>query len=222
MGAVIDQAVEVCKELAGDSWEVLVINDGSTDGSLNQIEEKKSIHPEISVVDHPVNKGIGAALISGYTRAKGQRVCGVPADGQFNLNELLPFKTFKQGQVISFSRRNKRYNLYRAALSSFNTVTNRVFLGLELQDVNWVKIYHREDLRKLQLRMKSSLIESEMCAKLKALGVKFIETPSEYQVRRSGQSKGGGLKTVVIAATEFSFLIYHVNLFRFRNRTQLF
>lgn len=216
VGNVIEQAVSVCKKLSENQCEILVVNDGSTDASPEVIDAKCAEHPNVIAIHHPKNRGIGSALITGYSNAKGARVCGIPADGQFNPEELIPFKNHMAGEVICFVRQDKRYNFYRNVLSSFNNITNRLLLGLALQDVNWVKIYHSKDLTNIRPTLRSSLIESEMCAMLKVCGVRFKEEPSVYHDRSAGETKGGSLSTVSLAAMEFARLVWRVNLFRLK------
>ena len=216
VGNVIEQAVRVCEKLSEGANEILVVNDGSTDHSKEVIESKCLEHVNVRAIHHPKNLGIGAALISGYSNAKGACVCGIPADGQFNPEEILPFKNHVAGEVVCFVREEKRYNAYRNLLSTFNNFINKLLLGLALQDVNWVKVYHSDDLKGIKPKMRSSLIESEMCAMLKVRGAEFVEVPSVYHERTAGETKGGSLKTVGMAALEFTRLVVRVNLFRFR------
>ncbi len=102
----------------------------------------------------------------------------------------------------------------RNALSQANKVINRVFNGFYLLDVNWVKIYKREELLKLNLELESSLVESEICAKLIFKKQKPVEIISKYLSRTSGESKGASGK-IVLQAIKDTYQLYKV-LRRFR------
>ena len=69
-------------------------------------------------------------------------------------------------------------------------------LGLNLQDVNWVKVYKTEVLMDLDLKSKSSIIESEICAKLAKTGIAAIQVESKYIPRVYGESKGASWKII--------------------------
>ena len=84
---------------------------------------------------------------------------------------------------------------------------NHAFLGLRMNDVNWVKVYKNNQLQYLDLTMTSSLVESEICAKLVADGVECVELESKYLERKHDDSKGGAMKTVVQALGDMFKLI---------------
>lgn len=212
---IIEDCLEVGRQLNPLSFEVLVVDDGCTDGSSPIIDEYVAKHPEVVLARHEKNKGIGYALTTGYRKARYENICAVPADGQFDVKELIPHKLMAADEIVAFYRPVKSgYSTYRNILSWFNFTMNKVLLGLELQDVNWVKVYKKQYLDDIPLDLKSSLIESELCAKLKSTGVVFKEYPSAYLTRESGVSKGGSLKTLSAAAFEFLKLIVAVNKFR--------
>lgn len=213
---VIKDAIHTGEQLAPNNYEVLVVDDGSNDGSSQLIDKLVPLHPYLRCVRHSKNKGIGFALNTGYTEAANENVCAIPADGQFNLKELLPFHNMAQNEVISFYRPIKQgYSAYRNILNWVNLTSNRLLIGLDMKDVNWVKVYKRHHLRSIPIELKSSLVESELCAKLSSRGVVFREYPSEYLLREHGEPKGGSLKTMSAAAFEFSKLIFSVNKYRY-------
>ena len=76
-----------------------------------------------------------------------------------------------------------------------------------MNDVNWIKVYKKSQLAALNLEVESSLVESEICAKLFIQDINCIEMESEYLDRLQDESKGGALKTVKQAASDLFKLI---------------
>ena len=200
--------------IAPENFEIIIINDGSTDQSeeiiLKSIQNKACFNYQ----KHESNKGIGLSLRRGYALAKNENVCAVPGDCQFNFKELLLCPSFNEKQFVSFYRRRTGYNLYRMFLNHFNRFVNRLFLGLKMNDVNWIKVYKKSQLAVLNLEVESSLVESEICAKLFIQDISCIEMESEYLDRLQDESKGGALKTVKQAASDLFKLIKVIHTYK--------
>lgn len=216
---VLDRIVRTFDEHRKNLYEVIVVDDGSTDASYEKIQTVARTRPEIfRVIRHEKNLGIGPTLIDGYRAAEKENLTAVPADGQFDVRELLPYLNIDEGTFVSFYRlENVQYSTFRSLLSAANKWLNRYFNGIELKDVNWVKIYKRKAITAFPWKLSSSLIESELCAKLLLCGERAIEVLSYYHPRQTGKSKGGSLTTVVRALRETPKLIWAVQNFR-RNR----
>ncbi|HEU4717945.1 MAG TPA: glycosyltransferase family 2 protein [Bacteroidia bacterium] len=214
---VAESVLDFFHKIHCDDHEIIIVDDGSTDGSAAIIDTFAKEHPSVRVIRHEKNRGIGQALLSGYFAATKENITAVPADAQFDVNELSAFPEVEKGTFVSFFRKeNTVYSLTRNILSWFNKMVNRVFLGIKLRDVNWVKIFKREELVQLDLKMKSSLVESEICSKLLIRNNKVIETHSVYHRRRSGVSKGAGGKVLRQAMAETLKLIFIISLYRFK------
>jgi dolichol-phosphate mannosyltransferase len=202
--------------------EVVIVDDGSTDNSREIVKATAEEFPNIKAVYHSKNLGIGHALRSGYAAVQYENVSAVPGDGQFNVAELVPFASLSPKTFVSFYRvENTIYSRGRNILSFVNKKLNAKFLGLEIRDVNWVKIYKRADLAELDVRMTSSLVESEICAKLLLGKSRLIESKSVYHPRKAGKSKGASFPVVLQAALETLTLICTVNLYRMKHRRDL-
>ncbi len=194
------------------AFEIIVVDDGSTDDTQSVLRSLSATIP-MQIITHPVNKGIGIALRTGYKAAGMEYVCAIPGDGQFDVKELLQVRPFAIGTFYSFFRPETDYNLYRKFLSSANKRFNQVLLGIRLRDVNWIKVYRKDQLNFTDLRTGSSIVESEICAKLIKAGCQPVELPSVYHKRQGGISKGGSWTTLRRVLRELILLTRIVHSF---------
>lgn len=201
--SVIKSALSVLQRIAPEKHELIIVDDGSTDNTAAMINEAIAGHDNIKLITHKKNLGIGEALLSGYRAARFENICAIPGDGQFNSEELLPYAEIPEKTVISFYRTQKtRYSLFRKFLSFGNKMLNHVFLKIRIKDVNWVKVYKKTIFHTIRTILTSSLVESELCAKVLRSNYNFIEVPSVYHPRCFGKSKGASFKTVFMAIKE--------------------
>jgi len=215
---VVMQLRDVIQQIT-NTFEIIIVDDRSTDGSGEIALQLQQRFPEIKTVIHKENKGIGGALRSIYADSRYENIAFIPGDGQFDVTEYLPFPEVAGGTFISFYRKeNTSYNLFRNILSLFNKKLNKLFIGIDLHDVNWTKIYKKADIDQLDLQLTSSLIESEICAKLLFLGRKVIEVESKYLPRTYGQSKGSSFAIVKKALKDTGVLISIMSKFRKQRR----
>lgn len=205
---VVLDALEFLKKENFNDNEVIIVNDGSTDKSLMQLNELKKEYGQLKIVNHQENLGIGMALKTGYKEASKQFIVAIPGDGQFDLSDLNKIQDWNESKFYCFYRKDKNYNNYRNFLSSFNLFLNSIFIGNRLKDVNWVKVYTKSQLTNARPQLNSSLIESEISSKLIKKGYQYEELSSNYLPRIGGKSKGGNFKTVSKALFEMIKLIY--------------
>ena len=206
---VLEGVSSFVKENYIKDYEVLIVDDGSTDGSLEFIQSKVNENNKLKLLSHKHNKGIGEALRTGYLNAQFEYICAIPGDNQFDVSELLNVKPFGDKEFVSFYRVSMYKSWYRKLIHLLNKLFNRWFLNLTIRDVNWIKVYKKNQLKTVDFELKSSIIESEICAKLSKLGVNPIELPSKYLPRAYGTPKGGTWKTVKMAIKE-TWALYKV------------
>jgi len=193
---VITELVEVLRDIAND-FEVTVIDDGSTDGTAQAAQQAVAQFPEVRLVRHPVNLGIGKTLADGYRLSTKEIVCGVPADGEFAIQCLRDgARALEQADLVCFYREGHRGPWVRRFLTRSHRVLNRLFLGLKVRDVNWIKIYKRWILDAVPVRSRSPLIETELLAQALRRGARIVELPSPFSLRR--QRGGAGLTGTLI------------------------
>jgi len=219
--SVIESVEQFFEQIGCPKNEIIIVDDGSTDNCEEIVREAEGSYSNIKPIRHAKNLGIGCALRSGYAAVQYENVCAVPGDGQFDVAELIPYADLPAKTLVSFYRtENSIYSLRRNILSLVNRKLNAIFLGLNVRDVNWVKIFKRTELEKLDLRMSSSLVESEICAKLILRETKLIECKSVYHPRKAGKSKGASFPIVLRAALETLKLLCVVNLDRMRRKSE--
>jgi len=218
---VIEDALSTLAIISSKQGQLIVVNDGSQDNSHQIITKLQNKIKNLTYVNHHTNKGIGQSLDAGYAKAEMENVIMIPGDGQFNLEELIPYKSFPDHTFLSFYRvNNRQYNRSRKWLSSANRILNKSFIGIDLKDVNWVNAYKTQQLKTLNLKVKSSLVESEICAKLSFLGKTAIEVKSNYHQNNNSQSTGASYKIVKQAFVDIPKLIFSCLSFKRKVKQQ--
>ena len=208
---VCRQAINFLSPLADDKKEIIFVNDGSTDMSVKQVKKITDGKPYINFINNEKNLGIGASLKAGYKAAKMENVCTVPGDGQFNINELRAFRTVSPKTIISFFRVSfsySDYSLFRLIITKTNKWINRILFSFYLRDINWVKIYKKDSLKKLPLRSQSSFVESEIVYFLTKTH-KIIESPCHFLPRQYGVSKSVRFSVLVIVFKDIIYLFIY-------------
>lgn len=206
---VVNDLLETLKKMRVDDFEILIVDDGSTDNSKEIIMELANITPQIKLLEHRINRGIGEAIRTGFFAATKQNVMAMAGDGQFNLKDLVPHANIKKDTMVSFYRIDKGpYTAFRHFISNFNRWLNEYVLGAKIRDVNWVKIYKKENLDSINLELKSSLVETEIVTKLLRNSINLEEYQTVYLPRLYGEPKGASFKVVSMALLELIKLIF--------------
>lgn len=181
------------------NYEILVIDDASHDNTqtiLRKIQSKK-----LKLWFHHTNKGHGITLKELYHKASKQLIFSLPGNGQIKpseLKKLLPH-IYEYDMVIG--ARKLRHVPFRRKIQSkiYNLLIHTLY-GLELSDVNSIRLMKKSALGKIKLVAKTSFVDAEMCYKFIKNGFKIIEVPITHT---QGPSRGGGsLKTIIPTLTE--------------------
>jgi glycosyltransferase involved in cell wall biosynthesis len=139
---------------SGRTWELVLVDDGSTDGSWRELLELKGGRPRVALVRLRRNFGKAAALEAGFRRARGEIVVTMDADLQDDPQEIprLLAKLDEGYDVVSGWKEHRRDPWSRRVLSrAFNTLTG-LLTGLHIRDVNCgLKAYRRQVLAEIRL-----------------------------------------------------------------------
>lgn len=203
---------EVYLSKACPEYELIVVDDGSRDGTAAIVEHMMERNPQIRLIRHGVNRGYGAALRSGFSVAKGELVFFMDADGQFDitdLSRLLPLAPEYDG-IVGF--RIRRHDSFIRRLNAFgwNTLI-RFLLGVNIRDIDCAfKLYHRRVLEAITLESDGAMINAEMLAKVAARGFRLAEVGVSHYPRRTGQPTGSSPEVILKAFAELRILYRHL------------
>jgi len=197
------KTLEVLEEISGD-YEVIIVNDGSTDatGEIADCLARENEH--IKVVHHPHNRGYGGALQSGFRTAGKEWVFYTDGDGQFDIRELPGLLDLTDGYDIIACYRMNRQDRWLRRLNgwAWNKLVGFVF-GLKIRDIDCAfKLYRREIFDRIKMFSEGALIDTEILARAKQAGYSIVQRPVRHLPRQTGQQSGGNILVILRAFGE--------------------
>jgi glycosyltransferase involved in cell wall biosynthesis len=180
-------------ESYGGDYEVVVVDDASTDRSAALVERAAAANPRIRMARHEVNRKLGAALRTGFAAAAKDLVLYMDADLPFDPHEIgraVRILQLTRADVIAGYRFDRTGEGFKRTVYSYfyNTLIGLLF-GWPHRDINFsFKLVRREVLRAVELRSEGSLIDAEMIVKAKNLGFVIQQLGVDYFPRSRGQS----------------------------------
>ena len=214
---VVDQALEVLPKFAG-AFEIVVVNDGSRDGTREILDELAAAHPEVRPIHHDVNRGYGGALVSGFNATSGDYVMFMDSDRQFDLNDLALLAPFiGSSDIVAGFRRERNDPLHRRVNAEvFNTVV-RALYGVHMRDIDCAfKVFRGDLLRSITLTSSGALINTEMQAKLRRKGATLQQVAVHHYPRVAGTATGANLRVIAHAMRETLTLWWSMHRYRGR------
>jgi len=197
LARVVSDCVCVGRSIAR-KLEVIIVNDGSTDGTGEVAKRLMAEFPEVRVIEHGRNRGFGAAQKTGFRNARYDFVTLVPADNQFDVRELRKYLPHIAHSDMVLGYRVKRFDrLHRRINTRLFRLTLRLLFGVKLRDVNWVKLFRRRVIDGLELFSDGIGVDAEMVVKALRKGCVVAEVPVTYRPRTTGVSTGDRPKNVI-------------------------
>jgi glycosyltransferase involved in cell wall biosynthesis len=189
--------------------EIVVVDDGSRDRTGEIADRLAAANPCLKVVHHPVNRGYGAAVISGIRACTQPWVVLCDGDGQFEASDIgrLTAKVPEYDVVVG-RRINRADPLMRRVNGKAWTILMRLLLGIHIGDIDCgLKLFRRDLLEGIDLQAKGAMISAELMAQIAGRGAKIYEVDVRHLPRVAGEQSGASLKVIARAFREL-FLLY--------------
>jgi dolichol-phosphate mannosyltransferase len=179
--------------LAGlvEDYEILVVDDGSRDGTADAARAEAAGRPRVRVLSHERNRGYGAALRTGFAAARFELVAFTDADCQFHLDDLARLLPLTERCPVAVGWRDGRRDgwLRRFASRGYNLLT-RSLLGTGVRDCDCaLKVFRREALERLTPESDGFFVNAELLARARQLGLAVAEAAVRHRPRSAGASK---------------------------------
>lgn len=173
-------------------FEIIVVDDGSQDGTAAVLEELGRETPELITIRHAANRGYGGALISGLHACSKEWVFYTDGDGQYDVNEMLTLiaQVRPDVDVINGYKIFRSDPLYRVVVGKIYALGTRWAFGLKIRDVDCdYRMMRRKIFDRLRLQCHSGVICVEMMKKIEHAGYRVVEVPVHHYPRRHGRSE---------------------------------
>jgi glycosyltransferase involved in cell wall biosynthesis len=197
VGRLIEDADRLLQRVCED-FEIVVLNDGSKDGTLELLQGIAAANPRIRLLNHEVNRGFGVTIKELYLSGSKELVFSLPGDYQYAPKELLTMAAGLATHDFVIGERVKRNDPARRKFQSFvyNSMLRFVH-GNKHKDVNSIKLFRREILDKFELRSDTAFVDAELVIKAEKAGFKIIEIPIEHLPRLSQGASGGKISVIL-------------------------
>ncbi|MCG3127692.1 MAG: Dodecaprenyl-phosphate galacturonate synthase [Phycisphaerae bacterium] len=210
--ANVERVTRAAVEVGGtitDDFEVLIVNDGSRDRTGEIADRLAGEIPNVRAVHNQPNRGYGGALARGFRECRKNWIFYTDGDGQFDFKELpalIPL--LEQCDIVSCYRLNRQDALHRKLNAlCWSTLVNLLF-RFGLRDVDCAfKIYPRTFIERIEMKSTGALIDTEMLAKAKYMGLRIRQVGVHHYPRTAGQQTGANFRVILRAFREL-FKLY--------------
>jgi dolichol-phosphate mannosyltransferase len=208
-----DNVIPLLEELSAKldrSYEVVLVDDGSTDKTYDTAVQARARFPFLKVCRHPTNQGKTAAIVTGMAAAEGAIVSVLDADLQFLPEDVVAqVAKLQEGYDIVTGRKHGRYE-NRLVSGVYNWLA-RVMFGLKVNDINALKTFRREVLEGVSLRKDWHRYIVPLAA---SRGFRVTEIPVTLRPRMHGEPKYSGRFRILIGLFDLVAVAFQLSFMR--------
>jgi glycosyltransferase involved in cell wall biosynthesis len=191
IGRIIDAAARLLPDLT-DDYEIVVVNDGSVDGTGDLLRALSLKYPFLKAIHHDVNRGYGAALIRGFANCTKDLIFYTDGDGQYDVQELpkLLAAFGEKVDLVNGYKISRSDPAIRIVLGRIYQHLMRLLFRLNVKDVDCdFRLFRRSLLDGTSLSCDSGVICVEMMKTFQSRGCRIMEIPVHHYPRSHGRSE---------------------------------
>ena len=192
IGSLVIRALQVAETLTPD-YEVIVVNDGSRDDTGEILDELARLYPaHFRPVHHPVNRGYGGALRTGFASATKDLVFYTDGDAQYDPGEVTELWNALRDDVdwVNGWKISRSDPLHRIVIGRVYHHTVKLLFGLTVRDTDCdFRLMRRRVFEKVTLTRSSGVICVELMKKVQDHGYRVAQVPVHHFHRMHGQSQ---------------------------------
>jgi glycosyltransferase involved in cell wall biosynthesis len=193
---------------AGDrlfaAHEVIVVDDGCTDGTAGIVQTAAAADPRIRLVQHDRNLGYGEALRTGFRSATQELIFLTDSDNQFDLAELERFLPWiDRVDIVAGYRFDRQDTFLRKFNAKAWNVLVRALFYVPVRDIDCAfKLFRRSIFERVDLTSIGAMVSTELMVKLGRSGVSIVELGVRHFPREAGTPRGADPRVIVRAFAE--------------------
>ena len=204
--AMVEDVIQMMDPLA-DDYEVIVVDDGSRDGTAQVVKSLEQRYPQVRLVQHEVNQGYGAAVFSGLTNASKELVFFTDSDRQFDLQEIHKLLDLIDQADLIVGYRAPRRDPFMRKLNGWGwSALVTLLFGYTARDIDCAfKLMHRTVIERLkdQVASRGATFSAEFLIRAKRDGFRIREVPLHgHRPRVAGSQTGARLDVITRAFKE--------------------
>jgi glycosyltransferase involved in cell wall biosynthesis len=191
IASMVISAVRAARKLTPD-YEVIVVNDGSKDGTAEILDELARLYPQVRIVHHEKNRGYGGALRTGFATASRELIFYTDGDAQYDPSEMAALWDRFDASVdlVNGYKISRSDPLHRIIIGRVYHHTVKLLFGLKVRDVDCdFRMMRRSIFDTVRLEKNSGVICLEMMKKITDGGFRIAEVPVHHYHRAYGKSQ---------------------------------
>ena len=201
----VNEAREAASRVAPGDMEILVVDDGSRDGTAAVADALQTRYPDVRVIRHETNRGFSGAMATCFRESRGDWIFLAPADGQTPMAEVVGFfDDIERTDIVVGVRGTARTEMKRRVLSrGFHLLARRLFV-LPEPEFSSAFLFRAALVRDMRFRSRpgSAALLPELLFRARRRGGRITVRVIDQRARWSGRAKGGQLSVALLTLEE--------------------